>query len=189
MRAFVAIELSEDLKGRIRGRMERGMRSLPKARWVNPELLHLTLVFLGETADSELAALGAALSETFLQSREFALELKGGGTFPARRAARVAWIGAEGGVSLLALQEEVAATVHRMLGRAVEKRPFHAHVTLARCRHPWKRYAVDRYLDLMSDFGARFRVDEGVLMASEIGKSGSRYTRVCKFSLGGTRSA
>jgi 2'-5' RNA ligase len=189
VRTFVAIELSDTLKDRIRGRMDQGMRSLPKARWVNPELLHLTLVFLGETAESDLVTMQAALSETFLRSREFDLELSGGGTFPARRAARVAWIGAEGGESLLVLQKEVAAAMHQVLGRNTEKRPFHAHVTLARCRHPWKRYAVDRYLDLMSDFEARVRVVEGVLMASELGKSGSRYTRVCKFSLGGTRSA
>ncbi len=185
MRTFVAIELPEALKDRIRGRMDRGMRSLPKARWVNPELLHLTLVFLGQTAESDLVTLEAELSATFLRRRAFDLELSGGGTFPPRRSARVAWIGAEGGASLLTLQEEVATSIHRLFGGAIEKRPFHAHVTLARCRHPWKRYAVDRYLDLMEDFGDRFRVEEGVLMASELGGSGSRYTRVCKFSLRG----
>ncbi len=186
MRAFVAIELPRAVREKLARLMERGKTALPKARWVNPDLLHITLVFLGESSENDLSALEVALRSVFRRHEIFDLELFRGDTFPPRRSARVAWVGVEGSNLLVELQEEVALSIGRVLGRAPEKRAFHAHVTVARCRQPWKRYAVSRYQDLMADFSGRFRVEGGVLMASQLGKAGARYTRVCTFPMGGS---
>ena len=48
MRLFVALDIDEDIRGRI-ARFLDGVRGFaPDARWVRPESLHVTLKFIGE---------------------------------------------------------------------------------------------------------------------------------------------
>ncbi len=67
------------------------------------ENLHLTLLFLGETAEADVPALAAALREAFARWPSMDLRLSAGGTFPPGRSARVAWVGVEAPEELMAL--------------------------------------------------------------------------------------
>ena len=96
MRLFVAIEIPEpvcrEVKRRVAGLRDR----LPRARWVDPEVLHLTLLFLGEVAAERVEGLATALRAAFAPVPPLGLRLRGAGTFPPGRPARVAWVGVEG---------------------------------------------------------------------------------------------
>jgi 2'-5' RNA ligase len=108
-------------------------RSDASLRFVGPQQLHMTLVFIGEV-DTTRAAHIVELMRPTLPLKRFQLVFGGIGTFPARGAPRVLWLGTlQGG------QEagEVHAAVARRLASAgvtADSRPFRPHLTLARWR-------------------------------------------------------
>ncbi|MBK8931758.1 MAG: RNA 2',3'-cyclic phosphodiesterase [Chloroflexi bacterium] len=134
IRAFLAVTMpvavQEEL-GKVTAVLA-GQTPERSVRWVKPDLMHLTLRFLGDTAVSNLPAITAVLDEVGRQVAPFALHLGGLGCFPNRKRPRVIWVGLEGDKTpLLAMKQAVDAALVP-LGWAVEERPFQAHLTLGR---------------------------------------------------------
>ncbi len=186
LRLFVALDLPEGQRREIARRGAELARSLPAARWVRAENLHLTLSFLGDTDPGRVAALAAAIAPAFAASTPFTTEVTGAGTFPPGRPARVAWVGLRGGDELSALQRRVATAAAQAVGAEPDVRPFHPHVTLARPRRPWTRHAAETFAAAFDDpVGAPFAVRAGVLYKSDLGPGGSRYTALETFPFAG----
>ncbi|MGH9382137.1 MAG: RNA 2',3'-cyclic phosphodiesterase [Thermoanaerobaculia bacterium] len=186
MRLFIALETPEPLRREIAALADRLRHELPWARWVRAENLHLTLVFLGETAPDRLPSLAAHLAPAFGQHPPLRLRVRGAGTFPSGRAARVAWLGVAGGSELAALQAALAEAAAKAAGVELERRPFHAHLTLARPARPWPPRAVERFLASADrPRGEPFEVAQGVLLESQLGAGGARYRTVEAFPLAG----
>src|SRR5580704_15228531 len=129
MRAFVALDIDDTIRGRI-GRFLDGVRGFaPDARWARPESLHVTLKFIGEKSEEEVEKIKRLL-ETIAADR-FEMSFRGYGFFPGARAPRVFWIGIEAGSQLSAL----AATVDENIASLEipqEEHAFNPHLTLAR---------------------------------------------------------
>lgn len=161
--------------------------SLPPARWVPAEQWHVTLWFLGDTAPPDVEPLASALGASLEGVVPFGAELGGGGTYPARRAARVAWIGfaeARGWAALGAAIHRAA----RALGRQVEDRPFRPHVTVARPRPPWPPRDAGRWRrSLPNRVGDPFVVSAALLCRSELGPGGARHETLAELPLRGAR--
>ena len=190
MRLFVALPLPEAVRVPLARRAAELRPELPAARWVPASNLHLTLVFLGEIEPGRRPALERALAPCFAGTPPLGLRLSGGGCFPPRRPARVAWVGLEPAPALARLQPAVAAAVAGSLERPPESRPYHAHLTLARCRRPWPRRAVERWERAFAGpQGPAFEVEAGHLMLSRLGPGGARYESVAAFALGGVEEA
>lgn len=186
MRLFVAIELPARLTERLARRVEGVRPELPPARWVPARNLHLTLRFLGEVEEGRVEPLAGSLAPAFAASPPLELELRDAGAFPPSRPARVVWVGLDGCRELVELQRRVAEAADRTLGLAPERRPYHPHLTLARCRRPWPRRAVERWSRALSGrLGDPFRVERGVLMRSRLGAGGARYSVIEAFPLEG----
>lgn len=192
MRLFVALEIPRALRDEL-DRHCRALRGgLPKARWVRPEAMHLTLRFLGETDPAVLPALHRELEAAFIRVPAFSLRLDEPGVFPPRGKSRVIWTGIAGAdgqecEELSSLRDEVAGAVHRGASVEPEKRPFHPHLTLARCSPPWPRGPVERFLESFGESpGEAFPVHEGHLVESELHPSGARYRIVRSYPLGGS---
>ena len=77
-------------------------------RWTGRELWHLTLAFLGEVSEEDLARLMPWLGRAAGRSRAFSLSVAGGGAFSNPARANVLWSGMSGDRPALA---ELAATV------------------------------------------------------------------------------
>ncbi|MBV8202110.1 MAG: RNA 2',3'-cyclic phosphodiesterase [Acidobacteria bacterium] len=116
MRLFVAFEIPEPVRREVRRRVAGLRERLPRARWVNPDVLHLTLLFMGEVAPERVTALAGRLGEAFAPFPPMPLRLAGAGTFPAGRPARVAWIGVSAPPELVPLQAAVARAAREVLG-------------------------------------------------------------------------
>lgn len=184
MRLFVAVETPEPVRQEIARLRARLAGALPKARWVRPETVHLTLVFLGETGEATVPALASRLGAVFAARAPFELAVRGAGTFPPRRPARVAWLGVTAGPDLAALQAAVAAAAVEVAGIEPERRPYHPHLTLARPSRPWPRSAVERFLEVADrPIGEPFTVNRGVLMESHLGPGGARHEVVSELPL------
>lgn len=186
MRLFVALEVAEPPRRDLRRRVEGLRDRLPRARWVDLENVHLTLVFLGETAEADVPALAAGLRTAFARCPPLELRLAGGGTFPPGRPARVAWVGVEAPPELLTLQADVTRAAVETIGHEPEERAWRPHVTLARCPDPWRREAVEKFnTALTGPIGQPFGVDHGVLFESKLSPKGARYRAVETFPLEG----
>lgn len=188
MRLFVALEIPHEIQLRLAEGSRALREELPKARWVRADRMHLTLAFLGDTEPALLAELRGGLGRAFAAYPPLALTVTGVGAFPPRGRARVLWAGVEAGGDLAGLQGAVAAAVERATGKH-EKRQrggYHPHVTLARCRSPWPRWAVDKLQDGFGrDHSRLFRVEHGALIESTLGPDGPRYRTVEDFPLRG----
>lgn len=185
LRLFVALEIPDDVRAAIEGVHGGWHRGAPPARWVRPEAWHVTLAFLGAVPAEGVPALGDALAPVFAGRETFRLHLSGGGTFPPRRPARVLWLGLEDEPrgALEELQAGVAQAL-AVAGHPLEERPFHGHLTLARCARPWPRAAVERFVDASADPpGEPFVVRRGVLFESRLEPGGARYSVQTAFPL------
>ena len=190
MRLFVALEVPEPPRREVRRRIDGVRDRLPRARWADLENLHLTLLFLGETAETDVPALAARLREAFARCPPLDLRLASGGTFPPGRPARVAWVGIDAPDALETLQEEITRAAVETLGFEPEERGYHPHVTLARCPDPWRRDAIDKFKTaLTGPVGPPFVADHGILFESKLSPKGARYRAVETFPMAGDEGA
>jgi 2'-5' RNA ligase len=129
IRLFIAIAIPEVVKTEIAGLG----RSIPAARPVPVEQMHLTLKFIGEVESSRLLDIREVLSE--ICRPQFTLCLQGVGTFPPRGTPRVLWAGVHPLDNLLALR---VAMEKKLAEIAVprEKQKYSPHLTLARLNNP-----------------------------------------------------
>jgi RNA 2',3'-cyclic 3'-phosphodiesterase len=188
MRLFIAIELDDEARHAIAAEQKRlqtelgGERSALK--WIRPEHMHLTLAFLGEIDDGLAPSVVEAIGQP-VQTDRFAVVFGGLGVFPPGGAPRVLWLGLTAGVrEVIGVQREVAERTTR-LGIALESRPFHPHLTLARFRtsRPSDRRRVDA-ADTPHDV-ARIAVQDVSLILSRLLPVGPAYTTLCRGRLGG----
>jgi 2'-5' RNA ligase len=174
MRLFVAVTLGSAIESSAASEIPRLKGLAPRARWVPPTHLHLTLSFLGEVDAEKAAAVKEALASVGPSHAPLRLTIEGGGAFGAPAHPRVLWAGVGGDTRALgALQADVAAAV-KPLGFEPEHREYTAHLTLARARVPrgdrelaecaralkdakWGEARVDR-LVLFESLGGKYHV-------------------------------
>ena len=184
MRLFVAVDLDADARAAVAAEQRRLRENASDGsplRWVKPEHLHITLVFLGEIAEPRSNAVIAAYAEP-APMPPFDLVFRGLGAFPPRGSPRALWIGVgEGASELTGLQAMMEARA-QALGVPLESRPFSPHLTIAR----WKnsRPSDRRRLTSTDDSHhradvervARVRVTRATLYQSQLGSNGPTYT-------------
>jgi len=174
IRAFVALPVAGDVKIRLAAlQRELGTR-LHGAKWTSPAGLHLTIKFLGEISAPTVEMVITAL-DGMAAGPPFDLGFSRLGVFPDKGKARVLWIGSETGnaecVKLAGMVEKSMEEV----GFPREKRPFKAHLTLARFRIP--SGIPGEVLDSMTDIQP-CAVDRVVLYRSVLKPSGAEYSEI-----------
>src|SRR5215475_4179684 len=98
MRIFIALDIPEEIRARMREYMERARSYAPEARWARVEGLHVTLKFVGEASDALVQQIKTALAT--IKATPFKVKFEGVGFFPNPKAARIFWIGVNGGEPL-----------------------------------------------------------------------------------------
>lgn len=183
VRCFVAVELSQEVRDAVAGLVGPMKKLIPGARWVRPEAMHITLNFLGEIQEDQVAQLGSALPAV-CDVGSFQLRLRGLGAFPHAGSARVLWAGvAEGGreLSALAFSVNAVAVQHRV---GENGRPTHVpHLTLARFPVPCdlSRIAVfDKARE--TEMGVCV-IHQVVLFRSRLGSGGPVYDPLHRYAL------
>lgn len=190
-RLFVALRLAPEVAGPLRQRVEQACGESSDLRLVEPELLHLTLAFLGQVERSARRALESDLAVQLEDHVAPQLLLTGQGCFRARGRTSAIWVGVqdEGGQDLERLFETVTACVRRA-GLERDRRPPRPHVTIARprrsLRDPARSQAVDRATpDGLGSLAMRlaWRPRAVCLVRSEPSPSGSVYTTAARWTL------
>jgi 2'-5' RNA ligase len=170
-RLFAAIDTPEAIKHSLADLDPH----LPGARWVSPAQMHLTLGFFGDVTEAVELALIDRLK--MIQFRSFFLPIRGMGTFPAKGPPKIIWIGVGNGhPHLFQIHKRVQEAA---LGTGLEPdlRPWHPHITLARCRDV-SLQSVRKFLARSAEFDTgMFPVEAFHLYSSKLTPAGSVYTR------------
>ena len=178
IRAFLGIDLPDE----VRRALAVQQFLLPLPRRVDPAMMHLTLVFLGDCPEPALEAVHEAYEA--LSEAPFTLSLQGLGLFGGDRP-RAAWAGVAPCAALTRLQARVEQLARRA-GCPVEARKFVPHVTLGRFAPP--RFSETARLERAVALGAGFdagawEVTELVLWRSHAGAKSAHYEALARYPL------
>lgn len=157
---------------------------LPGIRPTNPEGFHLTLVFLGETADALALAVDEEMSR--LSAPPLALSLRALGLFGGAKPHAV-WAGVAPEPALDRLQEKVQRACRRA-GWTGPAQRFHPHVTLGRMGRmdPVAQARLERAVILGAGFASPPFPVEGVTLyeSRPVASGGRRYVPLARYALG-----
>jgi 2'-5' RNA ligase len=190
VRLFVAVEIDPAVRAAaaaageaLRARLDHAV----DARWIPEQNLHITLWFIGEVADERVPALLASLDAPFAVA-PFDLEIDGLGAFPPSGPPRVFWLGVRrGGDALAALHGEMSRRLEPH-GFIPERRPYSAHLTIARVRETGRRgglAAVRRALSSGLSHAGTSRVTAVTVFRSRLSPKGASYEPVLRVPLNG----
>lgn len=185
LRTFVAIETSLKVRGHVVRLIERLRRTEAKVKWVAVDNLHLTLKFLGDVREAEIANVCQTVKQAVMGGRSFLLEVCGAGAFPNPARPRTVWIGVGLGVEQVCqLQAEVESAL-KQLGFPREGRRFRPHLTLGRVRGAAAAVReLGQQISALGDFEAgEFLVDEVVVFSSELTADGPIYSPLARIPL------
>jgi 2'-5' RNA ligase len=180
LRLFVAIEIPDHAKDVAEEAFAPWRDAFPKARWVPRENMHVTLKFLGRTWPRLVDWVPERIEEAAAGSEPFETRLLGVGSFPSAKRGRAIWAGFEDDQGRLT---ELAGGIDAALEDEFEpeKRPFHAHLTMARSDPPLKLTAAYTSTELVSE---PWTVVHVTLFRSHLGRPAPRYEPLERFPLG-----
>ena len=186
IRAFVAVEISEDVRTALGEAQLRLKQSHPavKVSWAKIGNLHLTLQFLGEIEESVVPRISQSLANAAAVVPVFDVPVAGVGAFPDIDRPRVLWIGCHDSAGKLRALAGAVQAALRTCGLRPEPVPWVPHFTLGRIRAPRPDPALTQALDSLTNetFGP-LRVAEFHLFQSQLQPDGSVYTKLSSHKL------
>jgi 2'-5' RNA ligase len=190
-RTFIALEMNEHLQGHLAGVIRQVAPLLPSVRWVDAYGIHLTLAFLGELDNAQLAEAMAASQETARVAHAFTYRLARLGIFGSPRQPRVIWMGLEEPTgALIALHRSLNLALEQR-GFTVDKRPFSPHFTLARVKAPLNAIELQHLQRLLNSEQQHLHPLESypasrlIVVKSELSRAGAHYTVLQEYALSG----
>jgi 2'-5' RNA ligase len=190
IRTFVAIELPDPVRAVLTGVEDRLSEHAAALKIVAPELLHLTMRFLGGLSGERVTAVQEAARSAASGQAPFRLHLSSVGAFGGRMP-RVVWVGIreDGGLAALrALFTRLEDELH-VRGFDRERRALSPHLTLARVRERATREDIRSLGETVMRLAAgpplagSFEVRELTVMRSDLGPRGPRYTPLSRARL------
>lgn len=188
IRAFVAIDLHNNIKDVFRSVQAVLKSSNADVKWTNPDSLHLTLKFLGNISQEEVVAVKTTLDKISLKFKSFEISLMNIGGFPRLDKPRVIWLGIDKGCSEL---ESLAADLEDAFagcGFKAEDRRFTAHLTLGRTR---SSKGVSDLISKIKSYELKSHavspVDKIILYQSTLTPKGPIYTSLHEAMLAGIK--
>jgi RNA 2',3'-cyclic 3'-phosphodiesterase len=170
-RLFVAIDLPESMR-QLLADLDPHIRGM---HWTDPAQMHLTLGFFGDVSENIALKLHEKLSA--IQFGAFFLPVNGVGSFSTKGAPKIIWIGVgKAHPHLFQIHKRVQEAA-LAVGLEPELRPWHPHVTLARCRNVSSQ-RLRKFLQSNAEFDAgMFRVDTFHLYSSRLTPAGPIHAR------------
>lgn len=143
---------------------------------VEPENVHITLKFLGDTDDGQIDRIEEMMKDSVEEVEPFDIQLKGAGVFPNQKYIKVIWIGIKNGENIKKIAKKIDEQISG-LGYEKEKREFSAHLTIARVKSAKNKeklmQIVEKYRD--AEF-AIIKIDTINLKKSDLTPKGPIYT-------------
>lgn len=188
-RIFIAINLPDDIKRELAKYQEKWSRSqgdrgssawsgpeLP-AKWTAKDNLHITLEFLGDLTDQELADVCKVAAEVAKRHKPFSITLNKVLYGPPKKLPpRMVWLEGEKSDKLADLKQDLQESLLEAVRFAPEKRGGAPHITLARIREwEWKRIEPEERPEVDENVDLVFSVESIEVEESELKRGGPEY--------------
>jgi 2'-5' RNA ligase len=186
IRTFIAVDLDPAIRQRTVALQESLARSAAEVKWVEPENLHVTLLFLGEVEDRQVHEVCRAVTACCAEQEAFTLTVGGVGAFPNLRRPRTLWVGLGLGTQQMVSLHDALEEVLLDLGcYRREERGYTPHVTLGRLRSDRVDDDLIRALTKNAAWQAgEMQVAEVQVMSSQMSPKGPLYTAMSRAKLG-----
>jgi len=135
IRTFIALDLGKPIRDKLVALQEELGRAGTEVKWVEPDNLHVTLLFLGEVDDREVPAVCQVVGQGAETQAAFPLTVSGVGCFPNPRRPRTIWAGiGQGTQEVVAVHDALETPLLELGCYRREERQYTPHVTLGRTR-------------------------------------------------------
>jgi len=184
-RLFLAVDLDAVVRRQIVV-LQRTLADIAAdVKWVEPDHLHVTVLFLGEVDDRDLAHLCRIVAKVAAATPSFPLSPAGLGAYPTLRRPKTLWTGlSEGAAELVALQAALVPPILDLGAFRQEERAYTPHLTLGRVNGEDAEAALAKELPKYADWKAgRTGVRDVTIYASEQRKTGPAYTVIGRAEL------
>jgi RNA 2',3'-cyclic 3'-phosphodiesterase len=178
LRTFIAVDVGPEVRGRCVALQEKLARDAGGVKWVEPENLHVTLLFLGEVVDREVPALCRAVAQVAGRHEGFGVAVEGVGCFPNPRRPRVVWAGVgTGAAELVALHDALEPPLLELGCYRREERQYTPHLTLGRLKRDPDPEPFAAAIARQARWrGGEAAVTELLVLSSELTPKGPEYT-------------
>jgi 2'-5' RNA ligase len=187
LRTFIAVGVDQFTHDRLVGLQDRLAADGADAKWVEPDNLHVTLLFLGEVDNRDVPAICSAVADVCAGFAPFALTVEGVGAFPSARRPRtlVATL-TEGKGELTALHAALEPPLMALGCYRREARPFTPHLTVGRVRgHADPAPLTAALAKYAAWTGGQSQVREVRVLSSTLHADGPEYAVLSRAKLGG----
>ncbi len=186
LRTFIALGLDRTIRDRLVQLQETLARAAPEVKWVEPENLHVTLLFLGEVNDRDVAAVCRAVGNVAAGLEPFTLSVERPGCFGNPRRPRTLWVGAgEGTQETVALHDALEPPLLELGCYRREERQYTPHTTLGRVNSSRPNEELAAALAKHAGWqGGQQPVREVQVLSSELTREGPIYTVLSRAKLG-----
>lgn len=178
VRAFIAVDLSSSVRSSV-GKLVRSLQNeIDGTKWVEPQNLHVTLKFLGDTQLNDLPRLIEAMQRAAATVKAFDLDFIGCGAFPNLADPKTIWIGCEQGAEELTRLAAAVEDELFKLGYPKENRRFSPHLTIGRVKKTSRNngeFLTDFFEQKAAAPFGSCDVDEIILYSSELTRRGPIY--------------
>jgi RNA 2',3'-cyclic 3'-phosphodiesterase len=121
-----------------------------KIKWVDPGVMHITIVFLGDTDESIILSVSDIIKQVALDHPPFELFFRGTGIFRNMHDPRVIWIGTEINPVMQNIKAELDNQLSKF-GFEKETREFKPHLTLGRIKYLKNRSSLEEAIKLYKE--------------------------------------
>jgi RNA 2',3'-cyclic 3'-phosphodiesterase len=149
-----------------------------RIKWVEPENMHLTLKFIGETDEKQIPAIQQAIETAVSQSEPFTIKIANTGIFGSRYDPKVIWFGIEKQDELESLAQNIFTELAKR-GWQTDRQNFVPHLTIGRIKElkdkPLFQKIISKYntVDIQEE-----NVTEIILYESILRREGPLYINV-----------
>src|SRR5438105_5192207 len=106
LRTFIGVDIGKAIRDRAVALQEKLAQASNVVKWVEPENLHVTLLFLGEVDDREVPQVCRVVGEGVSGRAPFTMSVEGLSCFGNPRRPRTLWVGVgEGMQELVAIHD------------------------------------------------------------------------------------
>ena len=182
MRLFIAVDLDDEIKKKIIDETIPIRSKGTDVAFTTSENLHVTMKFLGEIAEQQLAKIKEDISSAFSGVKQFKINIKGMGYFGRPEFMKVIWLGVDEGRNELVNMIRSLNTSLEYI-RSDDHEP-HPHITIGRVKTGKNKDVLLHEVKSKSDLEiGEMVVKQITLKKSELSEKGPIYTDLMTIQL------
>ncbi|MDP8217035.1 MAG: RNA 2',3'-cyclic phosphodiesterase [Candidatus Kaelpia imicola] len=184
LRTFIAIEIDDETRNRISKIQNSFKKSGAEIRFVAPNNIHITLIFIGNIEITKVNEMKKVLQNPISDIRIFKILPKDIGCFPNAKNPRILWIGIKDGVERLIELNKKIKLLLKNCKITTDNREYHPHMTIGRIR-PSKDISTleTTLLNFPEQRFQQIDVDRISLIKSNLTSDGPRYETIARWVL------